>query len=115
MTNREIAIRSKALIADPERWTKWMLAADKDGDRVWDTRSPEACQWCVQGAAMHVLGIKDILEARIDERYMEYVKELERIVWHEFDNYGVGNFNDDRNTRHDHIIKLLDIVIEESD
>lgn len=49
LTVLEVLENARALIADPERWTRSALARDSAGGEVHE-RHPNACQWCALGA-----------------------------------------------------------------
>lgn len=49
LTPAEVLRRAKALIAEPEKWTKGENARDAAGNWVWADSARAVC-WCAQGA-----------------------------------------------------------------
>lgn len=54
-TALEILREARALISNPENWTRRTFARDASGVKVY-ARSPNADQFCAIGAVMHVTG-----------------------------------------------------------
>lgn len=104
-----------ALLADPKRWTKGEFARDGHGGRV-GSGSPEASCWCLLGAKSKVGD--DLFAGRPGPAWLEAEMDV-RFRLEELLPYpgGIPLFNDDLNTTHADVIKLLnaarDDVIKE--
>ena len=55
LTTREVLVRARDLIADPERWAQNDYARVAGGASA-EPNDPDACQWCAIGAVLHVQG-----------------------------------------------------------
>lgn len=55
MTTLEVLRKTRALLADPARWTRGAFALD-DGGGMVDANSSDAVRFCLLGAAWHVTG-----------------------------------------------------------
>ena len=52
MTPREVLVKARALISDPERWCQYHYAVDSAGVMLGDYTSPDAERWCSYAAIM---------------------------------------------------------------
>jgi hypothetical protein len=52
MTELELLIAARDLLADPSRWIKGKVAQNATGD-ARNPDDPDACKWCMNGALVH--------------------------------------------------------------
>lgn len=69
---REVLVKARELIADPERWVQHMNASTADRRMVAST-SCDACKWCANGAVMKVAG------TCWNENYLPAMRTLDQI------------------------------------
>ena len=73
MTPLEILKAARALITDPQRWTRDAYARDALGNRV-ESRSPHAVAWCASGAICAAAqGVSNNIQDRANEALAEQV------------------------------------------
>lgn len=96
MTTREILVKARALIEDPERWTQGAWARDAWGNKTLDSRD-NAVAFCVAGAMCRVSG-----------------DMVPRDAWAAFElaaGDGISRFNDAQT--HADVLAVLDKAIAE--
>lgn len=100
MTIKEVLQKARALIADPERWTREALARTSEG---WEVRgdNPTACRWCVVGAIQAIA-----LGAGV-ATWPATVALLPFIPHHA----DVPSWNDDPKTTHADVLAAFDAAI----
>ena len=104
---RQVVARMRELLATPEAWTRGFLALTATGDTPAGALDPEACSWCILGAARRACAerLRDTQDADGDNR-----DEVSRAV-----RYGVSfvprggpaTFNDDPRTTHADVLTAL--------
>jgi hypothetical protein len=108
----DILKTGKAVIANPENWTKFYMATDEYG-RMTPLNSPQACKWCMSGAlhrAFHELG-------GVDEHGdpKPGTVEIFRDISNTFSVLTGMNFmsvyNDHRTTTHTDVMNIFDRAI----
>lgn len=106
---------TRELLSDPARWTKGQFARDKGGFVTRLTSNDAVC-WCVRGAILktyddHGLFFLDLfyLSTRLIERALpaDLVSKSK-----EDGKDPIVDFNDDPNTTHEDVLKVLDKAIE---
>lgn len=107
MTNKEIFIQMRELLKEKENWTQRAAARDINGFSCYPEEK-EAFSFCLVGAAEKVISIlseKPRTETRIK------INEILRKFIPTKEYNSITKFNDDKNTTHEDIIKLLDKII----
>ena len=113
--------RTREIINNPKAWIKDTLAKDKY-DYTIELEEPNACKFCISGAIHRALYEMDItnstqlykITTKIynDLKISKFTKRKPTIEeYEEFEDY--IQFNDDSETTHEEIIKLIDYAIEE--
>lgn len=94
----------RALLSDPERWTKQAEARDEHGTPVnaWDA---EATCWCLYGALIRVTNTGMYANEEYNKACEQIRKELSAGYEHEW----ISEFND--HSSHSQVIEMLDSVI----
>lgn len=102
---------TRELLSDPARWTKGQFARNKKGSDTYSTSGDAVC-WCVQGALRKIYNDDAspiILAAQLIER------ALPADLVSGANNAGkdpIVVFNDDPNTKHEDVLRVLDKAIE---
>jgi hypothetical protein len=111
-------VKPSELLADYRRWTRSFYALDHDGDLVCGDDQRAVC-FCVLGAIRRYVskpdptssyyGMKPHCGSDADDDYRDAVDRLGSIVdaHHPDSNCGVGGWNDDPETKHDEVLRLL--------
>ena len=106
----------RAMFDEPEQWSKGMIARDQDGDRVEPT-DPGACSWCLIGGLCAVSGIASPPQAVMLPAFSCIIDSVRtRLLNAGLDDFGVGgpmvgDWNDQEETTHGHLISVLDDAI----
>ena len=116
MTAKELLIKARALIANPNHWTQTNFAHDTEGNSVAPSNE-KACEWCALGAIMNIR-YENANGYAIEDKAIEMLS----LTISDFDKYenfrGVNNediissFNDDTSTTHEDVISMFDIAID---
>ncbi len=103
MTPREILIAARALIAQPENWTKGAFALTSTGSLGRPGHEESTC-FCVAGAILHTQPSTSV---------RQILKLIEKVLPGEFES--VPDFNDDPHTTHADVLAAFDRAIESLD
>lgn len=105
MSALDILIGARALIAEPEHWTKGSFAKDSQGVEC-NVRATAAYCWCAEGAIA-----KASIESAsgLTDRGQAF-NALERTTLH-WETHSIACFNDDPNTTHAMVIDAFDLTI----
>ena len=105
----------RAMFDEPEHWSKGMIARDQDGDRV-EPSDPGACSWCLIGGLCAVSGMS--LHEAVMQPVFSCITDAvrARLLAEGLDDYGmgapmVGDWNDQDETTHGHLISVLEDAI----
>lgn len=104
-TRRDILIKTRNKISDPNRWTKEQLAKDKDGNYTSPT-APDATCWCIAGAVM-TTGIGITGEVEI----FDYLNKKANALRNDT-TFHIATLNDE--FTHEQVMAFLDAIIEET-
>lgn len=127
LTNKLKTIRE--LLSDPARWCQGCHAQTPSGVRV-DPNDSEACQWCLDGALLKVIGrggttqyyqAAYTLRTCIRELFPEMRRPQATGV--PLENYSFVSLNDghwddrhpSKGKSHDHVLRVLDCAIKKSE
>ena len=101
MNTKEVLIKARELISDPNNWTAHAYARDAKGERV-EINSPAACKFCALGAVQRVIG-------------RPHDPSLSRKAWNalheQTSDYSVASVND--NEGHAAVMEMFDKAIAE--
>lgn len=92
----------RSLLEDPNNWIQGLSAVDKNGIEL-DANHPDACKFCLYGAALSVAEW-DTVEGAV------LFNSLERACG-VYPNFGLGSWNDAPNRTHQDVIKVIDTAI----
>lgn len=101
MTTIEILVAARELLSARKRWTRYYMARNADGAEI-DPRSEKAVCWCLFGAVQkfsplgtwHHCGALDLVHNVVGRH--------------------ISGLNDDPNTTHANILRVLDAAIEKA-
>ena len=101
MDIRDLITRTRDLISDHHRWTRYWYARNNKGQEV-GANSKHACRWCANGALWHV--------ARDTEIYMQACYRLQAVS---HDLYGLSfvRVNDELGRKA--VLKVLDAALDD--
>ena len=102
----------REILSKPEAWTKGILAFDKDKKGI-DPVNPEACRFCLLGAAGKAANFSSLYHsAELETLYHMLRKELRQYVGDAPGTYtSVSDWNDQKTRTHDEVLKFLDTRI----
>lgn len=103
MKPSELLIKAKAVIADPEHWTKGWYAQDAKGRSTGPAKSNAVC-WCSAGALKKVAHEESTYSTRFAAA--KYLVEVAA----EFGYSGIPDFND--NSSHETVMQAWDKAIQ---
>lgn len=104
MTTLEVLRGMRELLAEPARWTQKAPARNAAGTPTSAVLDPEACSWCVFGAAFRIAprhsnaAMKRLKERLNDDRPGAYI--------------GVARWQDEPERTHAEVLALFDRAIE---
>lgn len=110
-TAHEILVDARAVIAEPEHWTRRAYAIN-NRRQVVAPNDPEACQWCTYGAVYRALGNMPHPVSAGGERLAEVLGRLNRAAMQAGANGGAITLNDNPNFGHDDVLRMFDVAIE---
>ncbi len=98
-------IAARALIADPDGWTRGAYARDRQGQSL-ATNDPIACQYCASGALFRAteydpMNQTSAARMRVDDAHYQVEKDLTHM--------GIISFNDDN--EHPAVLAAFDKTI----
>lgn len=113
---------TRARIDTPEKWTRDVMARDKDGDQV-RAKDPLACTFCVEGAAereaRNAFGLTEYDHRRFDlQRSLEsaFCVTAKRLgLSHAGRGTAPSDYNDHGGNTHADILRVLDTMIAETE
>jgi hypothetical protein len=113
---------TRARIDTPDKWTRDVMARDKDGDQV-RAKDPTACKFCVEGAAereaREVTGLTRFAPRRFDlQRSLEgaFCVTAKRLgLSHAGQGTAPSDYNDHGDNTHADILRVLDTMIAETE
>jgi hypothetical protein len=110
MTERELLIAARDLLADPSRWIKGEIAQNAAGD-ARNPDDPDACKWCMNGALIHCAGSGEWWsEERQEPTTLGIALDcLSRITGN---NLPVSAWQDREQTTHQEMLELFGKAIE---
>ena len=116
LTAKEILVKARNKIAEPENWCKISAAKKKhnqcgntftfDGFISCAVEDPEASQWCATGAVNSVIPHGSFYENLVPRR-----KAL-RVLDASCPAYTIIDYNDNRHTSHNEILDVFEKAIE---
>jgi hypothetical protein len=120
MKTSEMLERAKALIADPEHWTKGTLARDAKGNYA-NYNGPEATCFCMRGALCRVQyeNERDAVLITPLERHegweirRDAERRLRRVLKNNTQFDSVSDFNDHAETTHENVLVVMDTAIQQ--
>ena len=111
----EILIKVRELLSNKDHWTKGYYARNVRNDMI-DPQDPAACTFCMYGAIYKVcpdipfsaVGFKDPIIMQAHDEITRAIVEL----YPAFKDEPEARFNDNSNTTHEDVLKVLDRAIE---
>ena len=117
MTTKELLQKARALIIDPQKWTKIFAARDQHGTPV-SPSNKDACQWCAIGAISRIRHSNGLEQEKMDQAFETLIKciryldgELNGDFTAIEDNYLISEFNDHPHTTHTDVLRVLAFAI----
>ena len=115
MSVLETLIKVRELLSNKDHWTKGYYSKDSHGIRI-RPHEPSACTFCMFGAIYKVcpdrpfsaVGFKDPFVIEVHDRIEKVIGEL----YPNFREASVARFNDDPETTHADVLRVLDRAIE---
>lgn len=106
---------ARKLLTDPAKWTQGTAARNAEGE-ITGTDKPDAVCFCSLGAIWAVGGYFDPNfskknASQVIAAEMELHNEVEEFIGYESEDYGIAEFNDNPNTKHDDVLALFDRTI----
>jgi hypothetical protein len=106
---KEILIKARAKIENPDNWLTGLTAMDSSGNSVFAS-DPKACKWCLGGAVESLIPERDPSGVLYSGR--QYLAALDRLALKHHNKSTFVLVNDD--IGHEAALKLLDLLIEET-
>lgn len=119
---REVLVASRALLANPEAWTKGRYrraAGEIECDDDFETpycRVAESCRWCAMGVqekALYDMGVEPAYQRNLPaEKLLR--DAFREVLPHESFHY-VEGYNDLPGTTHAHVLAAYNIAIQKAE
>lgn len=116
---KQILVEARALIEDPDNWTRGVYARDETGRSLSSGFAPGACVWCAAGAVEAAAGEDDY--RKVDSPFVVAYRSLSDAARQIPDGPPAlsiedlndqGAIPDDYEDAHSNVLKAFDIAIE---